>query len=142
MPILRCFIAAATLGVAAILSVTAQAADLGGRYGGERKWESEPSYDQGGGPGWMVRFRGLYVLPDAASSNWRGAPVTHPDLSIDSSVVPEADISYFFTNHIAAEVIIGVTSHDIDGEGDLRGKIGDVWLLPATALLQYHFELV
>jgi outer membrane protein len=137
-------IVAATLGVAFTLSAGAQAADLGGRNYDDRKWEGERSAADMWGPGWVVRGRALYVAPDEAAKNWRGAGVANPGLSISDSVVPEVDISYFFNRHLAAEVILGVTPHTIKGAGDLAGlgDIGDVWLLPATALLQYHFDSI
>lgn len=96
------------------------------------------------GPGWMVRFRGLGVIPDEDSGNWTvdGDPVPGADLKIDNSIVPELDISYFFTKNIAVELILGVTPHDIDGAGILSGlNIGDAWLLPPTLTLQYHFDM-
>ena len=64
------------------------------------------------------------------------------DVDIDTSVVPEFDISYFFTDNIAAELILGVTPHDVmavdTAVGDL--DLGDVTLLPPTLTLQYHFN--
>jgi outer membrane protein len=137
-------VVAATLGVAFTLSAGAQAADLGGRISDDRKWEGERSYGDQWGPGWVVRGRALYVAPDEASKNWQGLAAGPHGLSITDSIVPEADISYFFNRHLAAEVILGVTPHTIKGAGDLAGggDIGDVWLLPATALLQYHFDSI
>ncbi|MBS9478197.1 OmpW/AlkL family protein [Ancylobacter radicis] len=87
---------------------------------------------------WMIRVRVLAVMPeDGGSVN--GVPGS--DLSYSDSVVPELDITYFFTKNWAAELILGVTPHDIDGAGSLSGlgKIGEVWLLPPTLTLQYHF---
>jgi outer membrane protein len=61
-------------------------------------------------------------------------------LSIRSSVVPELDISYFFTRNIAAELILGVTPHSISGTGTLANlNVGHAWLLPPTLTFQYHF---
>lgn len=93
------------------------------------------------GPGWMVRLRALAVVPDESIDDItaNGAPITG-GVDIDTSVVPELDISYFFTPNWAAELILAVTPHDIDGKGLLAGEIGDVWLLPPTLLLQYHFN--
>ncbi len=55
-------------------------------------------------------------------------------------MVPELDITYFFTKNIAAELILGVTPHNIYGAGTLGGlDVGKVWLLPPTLTLQYHF---
>jgi outer membrane protein len=94
---------------------------------------------------WMIRVRALGVLPDGSGStvNVSGAPaLSSPNsgLSIGNSVVPELDISYFFTQNIAAELILGVTRHSISGTGALDGlDIGKAWLLPPTLTLQYHF---
>ena len=87
---------------------------------------------------WMIRVRVLGVIPeDGGTVN--GVPGS--DLDYSDAVVPELDITYFFTKNWAAELILGVTPHDIDGAGSLAGlgKIGEVWLLPPTLTLQYHF---
>src|SRR6187402_1358974 len=65
---------------------------------------------------WMVRLRVLGVLPDAGGStvNVAGVPsLSSPNsgLKVSDQVVPELDISYFFTKNIAAELILGVTRH-------------------------------
>jgi outer membrane protein len=94
---------------------------------------------------WQLRVRALAVLPDASGStvNVTGVPaLSSPNsgLAIGDSVVPELDISYFFTRNIAAELILGVTPHHITGTGTLAGlDIGKTWLLPPTLMLQYHF---
>lgn len=93
----------------------------------------------------MIRVRALGVLPDAGGSsvNVLGFPAQsspNSGLAIDNNVVPELDVSYFFTPNIAAELILGVTKHDITGTGTLAGlDIGKSWLLPPTLTLQYHF---
>ncbi len=94
---------------------------------------------------WMLRVRALAVIPDASGSsvNVFGVPaLSSPNsgLSISDQVVPELDISYFFTRNIAAELILGVTKHHVTGTGSLGGMdIGKSWLLPPTLTLQYHF---
>ena len=87
---------------------------------------------------WMFRLRSIYVMPDEQ------AHLTVPgNVDIGDAVVPELDISYFFTENIAAELILGTTNHDVDGHsGGLTGlNLGDVWLLPPTLTAQYHFNL-
>jgi outer membrane protein len=96
----------------------------------------------------MIRGRILGVIPDEDTSNWlqngaSNATTAALDASIDNSVVPELDFTYFFNKNLAVEVIAGVTPHDIDGtKGAIAAtNVGDVWLLPPTVLLQYHFNL-
>lgn len=95
---------------------------------------------------WQLRVRALGVLPDASGSTvnvfGQGA-LSSPNsgLKIDNSVVPELDISYFFSKNLAAELILGVTPHHITGTGTLAGlDIGKTWLLPPTLTIQYHFD--
>lgn len=85
---------------------------------------------------WLVRVRGIGVIPNESLSA-DGIPGS--DANITTSVVPELDITYFFTPNIAAELILGTTPHDVSGRGALAGAdIGSVWLLPPTLTLQYH----
>lgn len=92
---------AAALGAAV---ATAQAADL-------PVYKKAPPVVEAWNP-WMIRVRALGVLPDASGSsvNVLGVPaLSSPNsgLKIDDSIVPELDISYFFTRNIAAELILG-----------------------------------
>lgn len=91
---------------------------------------------------WMIRVRALGVLPQA-SADWKvnGVPLKGASAKISDSIVPELDISYFFTANIAAELVLGTTPHNISGKGTaIQGlAIGRAWLLPPTLTLQYHF---
>lgn len=100
---------------------------------------------------WMIRVRALAVIPDDSghvdiTSVSGGLPaalvgrIPGSDLNVGNSVVPELDISYFFTPNFAVELILGVTPHKIHGAGTLAGlEIGKTWLLPPTLTFQYHF---
>lgn len=85
---------------------------------------------------WMVRVRALGVLPDVSSSTNIGGHV-----DVNNSLVPELDISYFFTKNIASELILATTKHDLTAKGTTLGdvNVGSAWLLPPTLTLQYHF---
>jgi len=83
---------------------------------------------------WLVRGRALAVMPDESAS----VTVLGGNLDIDTSIVPELDITYFFDEHWAAELILAVTPHDITHK-PTGIDIGNVWLLPPTITLQYHF---
>jgi len=82
---------------------------------------------------WMLRARVLGVVPQE-SSTLTGAP---GHIKVDNSVVPEVDVSYFFTPNISAELIAAVTPHDVTTSAGVDA--GSSWLLPPTLTLQYHF---
>ena len=87
----------------------------------------------------VIRTRALGVIPNE-DANITGA-VTGSSISIDTSVVPELDFSYFVTENIALELIAAVTPHDARTKTSSAGPLdlGDVWLLPPTLTAQYHF---
>jgi outer membrane protein len=87
---------------------------------------------------WQVRLRALGVITNDSGSV-DGLPGS--DLSYSNTVIPEVDISYFFTDNIAAELVLGTTYANVYGEGTASafGKVGKTWLLPPTLTLQYHF---
>lgn len=80
----------------------------------------------------MVRARALNVRPDESSSMNIADTV-----KLSNSTVPEVDFTYFFTPNVSAELIAGVTPHDVSTNGGVDA--GSVWLLPPTLTLQYHF---
>ncbi|HMA87053.1 MAG TPA: OmpW family outer membrane protein [Desulfosalsimonadaceae bacterium] len=92
-----------------------------------------------------IRVRGLGVLPDDDSDTVAGGEAT-----VDNSVGAEVDFTYFFTDNIASELVLGVAQHNVELRNsaldDLSGlavlddvDLGDVWLIPPTLTLQYHF---
>ncbi|HLP67022.1 MAG TPA: OmpW family protein [Rhizobium sp.] len=87
---------------------------------------------------WQIRVRGLGVITNDEGSV---DGVAGSDLSYSDSVIPELDITYYFTDNLAAELILGTTWAGIYGEGSLAGldRIGSTWVLPPTLTLQYHF---
>ena len=86
---------------------------------------------------WMIRGRALIVVPQEGLNSSNALPAS-ADVNIDTSVVPELDITYFFTPNIAAELILGTTPHDVRVTNP-NVDLGSVWLLPPTLTLQYHF---
>lgn len=86
----------------------------------------------------MVRLRAIDVLPlDSSSSISAIGGRVHAT----NQVAPEADFSYFFTDHIAAELIAGTTRHAIQARGTALGTVdvGSAYVLPPALTLQYHF---
>ena len=86
----------------------------------------------------MVRVRAIGVIPEDWSSS---VSKIGGSVSVSASAAPEVDISYFFTDHIAAELIAASTNHHIKATGTALGTVdvGSTWVLPPTLTAQYHF---
>jgi len=86
---------------------------------------------------WQVRLRAVGVVPNESSTIEK----INGEVSISNSLIPELDFTYFFTEHFAAELILGTTKHDVNALATDAGDIdlGSVWLLPPTLTAQYHF---
>jgi outer membrane protein len=87
---------------------------------------------------WQFRLRAITVAPDESADI---TPIGG-DADISTTTVPEFDITYFFTDNIAAELILGVTPHDVMAVDTALGDVdlGGVTLLPPTLTVQYHFN--
>ncbi|MDT8347462.1 MAG: OmpW family outer membrane protein [Flavobacteriaceae bacterium] len=85
---------------------------------------------------WQFRLRGIVITPDE-SANIEAIGGT---ADISSTFVPELDITYFFSERFAAELILATNNHDVAAVGTAAGDVdlGDVWLLPPTLTFQYH----
>jgi outer membrane protein len=88
----------------------------------------------------IIRGRAISVIP-SEDATITGA-VTGSQIDIDTAVVPEVDFSYFVTDNIAFELIAAITPHDVNTKTSSAGPLdlGDVWLLPPTLTVQYHFN--
>ena len=88
---------------------------------------------------WQARFRWVSVLPNESAT----IGTIGGDVEIGKNFIPELDFTYYFTENIAAELILGTTNHDVKAVNTALGKVnlGDVWLLPPTLTLQYHFNI-
>ncbi len=90
---------------------------------------------------WLIRARAIGVIPQE-SSTIDVAGTLGGEAKVDNSVMPELDFTYFFTQNIAAELILATTRHDVKAIGSAAGAsvdVGDAWVLPPTLTLQYHF---
>lgn len=86
----------------------------------------------------MIRLRAIGVLPQDSSSS---ITVIGGHVDASNAVTPEVDFSYFFTNHISAELIAATTQHTLTATDTALGHVdvGKTWILPPTLTLQYHF---
>lgn len=88
---------------------------------------------------WLVRGRLINVSPEVKSdtiTNIQGK-VSH----VSKQLIPELDFSYFFTPHIAAELILGTARHHLIATNTIAGTVdlGKIRVLPPTLTVQYHF---
>ena len=86
----------------------------------------------------MIRARAIAVVPDESNNSTS----IGGNIDADPDYVPELDFTYFFTDHVAAELIAAVSKHDVGAEGTALGNLdlGDVYALPPTLTLQYHIN--
>ncbi|OQW81343.1 MAG: hypothetical protein BVN31_11305, partial [Proteobacteria bacterium ST_bin15] len=77
---------------------------------------------------WQVRLRGIYVLPEFSNRTLtvNAAPLAGARIGVTDSIIPELDITYYFTKNIAAELILAVTRHTAYGAGSIAalGSLG------------------
>lgn len=85
---------------------------------------------------WLVRVRALNLDMDSQSS---GEVLPADAISVNDKVIPDINISYFFSPSWAAELVLTIPQeHDVKVEG--VGKIGTFKHLPPTFTLAYHFN--
>ena len=86
----------------------------------------------------LVRLRAIGVVPQDTSSS---VSLIGGRVNVTATPAPEVDLSYFFTDHIAAELIAASTRHNISASGTALGRVdvGSTYILPPTLTLQYHF---
>jgi outer membrane protein len=91
-----------------------------------------PSYEAGTV---LLRLRAVEIVPDVSSTVSIGGKV-----SISDTTIAEADITYFLSEHWGLELIAGSDKHAI--YYNKTTKLANVWLLPPTLTLQYHFDQI
>ncbi len=84
---------------------------------------------QASGP-WLVRARAVHF--DSANGDSTGL-----GLAINNKMIPEVDVSYFFTPQIAAELILTIPQKQT--LSSFGTPIGSLRHLPPTLTVQYHF---
>ena len=84
---------------------------------------------------WMVRVRAVDVL----FQNGQTQTVQTANVKAQNLVIPEFDVSYFFTKNIAAELVLTYPQQVSINAGPGQSNIGKITALPPSLLLQYHF---
>lgn len=79
----------------------------------------------------QLRGRVIGVLPDESSTVSVGGAA-----HAGNAITPEADLSYYFTDKISAELIAATSQHSLSHSA--AGDLGNTWVLPPTLAVQYH----
>ena len=82
---------------------------------------------------WLVRARLVNIDP----ANKDDIAVTN--VTVNSKVIPELDITYFFTPNLAAELILTYPQKHNVSSSVHGGQIGTLKHLPPMLTAQYHF---
>ena len=82
---------------------------------------------------WLVRVRAAYMLND----NSNDPTLSLGKIEVEDKWIPEFDITYFFTDNIAVELVLTWPQKmDVTLAGT---DVGSVKALPPTLSVQYHF---
>ncbi len=81
----------------------------------------------------LVRVRAAHFAPVANGTTDAGG-----DADVGHDNIPELDFTYFFTDNIAAELILATTRNKVNVRG--VADLGKVSLIPPVLTLQYHFN--
>jgi outer membrane protein len=86
----------------------------------------------------LVRAHVLGVFPEDNNSS---IEAVGGKVDISNRVAPELDFSYFFTDHIAVQLIATLLRPSVRAKGTAVGDldVGSVNVLPPTLTVQYHF---
>ena len=89
---------------------------------------------------WIVTGRVTDVTSgaDDAIATAAGAP-TGLNVEVGDSVMPTLGFTYFLTDHVSVEGILGATRHEIRAQGPATDvAVHETWVLPPVVTLQYR----
>ncbi|MDO9338296.1 MAG: OmpW family outer membrane protein [Caulobacter sp.] len=91
---------------------------------------------------WLVTARVSDVAPSESGSIRTAAGVdTGLDVEVSDYVVPTLGFTYFFTDNIAVEGILGTSKHEVSAKGaGGMTRVLDTWVVPPVVTVQYHFN--
>lgn len=88
----------------------------------------------------VVTGRVTGVLPDESGDIRAGSTDTGLDVEVSDHVMPTLGFTYFLTDHLAVEAILGTTKHEISAKGPATDvTVHETWVLPPVVTLQHHF---
>lgn len=88
----------------------------------------------------LVDFRATSVAPDESGSILTSGGVdTGLDVKVNNDTIPSLGLSYFITDKVAVELILGTSKHEISATtAPTATAVHDTWVLPPVLSLQYH----
>ena len=89
---------------------------------------------------WIVTGRITSIAPttDDIITNAAGAP-SGLEVDVSDDLMPTLGFTYFFTDHIAVEAILGTTRHEIRAQGGATDvAVHETWVLPPVVTVQYR----
>ena len=89
---------------------------------------------------WLVDVRATSVAPDESGAIFTSGGVdTGLDIKIDDDIIPSLGISYFLTDKVAVELILGTSRHTVSATtAPTDTAVHDTWVLPPVLSVQYH----
>lgn len=89
---------------------------------------------------WLVDFRATSVAPDESGAIFTAGGVdTGLDVKVDDDTIPSLGISYFVTDKIAVELILGTSKHTVSATtAPTATAVHETWVLPPVLSVQYH----
>jgi len=60
-------------------------------------------------------------------------------VGVTNNTIPSLGFSYFLTDHVAVEAILGTSQHKISAVGPTSTEVHKTMVLPPVVTLQYHF---
>lgn len=89
---------------------------------------------------WLVDVRATTVTPDESGAIFTAGGVdTGLDVKLNNDTIPSLGISYFLTDKIAVELILGTSRHTVSATtAPTDTAVHDTWVLPPVLSVQYH----
>ncbi len=121
-----------------MLAAAAGAMTLAGGAGGALAQDA--GWDVARKGDWIVTGRVTQVSSDADDSIMTAAGADSGlNVDIGDSVVPTLGFTYFLTDHVSVEAILGASKHEIRAQGGATDvAVHETWVLPPVVTLQYR----
>ncbi|HYD26720.1 OmpW/AlkL family protein [Brevundimonas sp.] len=123
-----------TLAAAALAMTLASGAAGGALAQTSNDWQVARKGD------WIVTGRVTQVSSDADDAITNGAGVPSGlNVEVGDDIMPTLGFTYFLTDHVSVEAILGATQHEIRAQGPgVDVAVHETWVLPPVVTLQYR----